>query len=150
MVFPAVAAMALALACSSSQPATDSAAVAQPGPSDSGRLVSPGASADAAPGAPARAADSAAPGTGARQRSQEGDEAQIEKLEADARALAKAAGCERSGQCRTAPLGSRPCGGPRDYLVYCSLTTDSVALFKKLAELETAEKAYNAKNQMMG
>ena len=139
---------AMAVACSPSQPASDSASVALPVPGDSGRLVSPDSDAAAAGATPTP--DSATPGTGARQRSQEGDEAQIEKLEAEARALAKAGGCERSDQCRTAPLGSRPCGGPREYLVYCPLTTDSATLFKKLGELEAAEKAYNAKNQMMG
>lgn len=72
----------------------------------------------------------------------------IARLEMEARALAKSAGCENSGQCRTAPVGSRACGGPRLYLAYCSLTTDSAALFRKLKELERAEQAYNMEQGM--
>jgi hypothetical protein len=70
-------------------------------------------------------------------------QAQIQKLEAEARAMAKTTGCSSASACRTAPVGARPCGGPRTYIVYCAATTDSVALFKKLGELETVEKAYN-------
>lgn len=75
--------------------------------------------------------------------------ARILELEEEAKALVKAGGCTSGGQCRTAPVGSRGCGGPRYYLVYCSLTTDSVALFRKLAEVESAERAYNAKYQIV-
>jgi hypothetical protein len=51
--------------------------------------------------------------------------------------------------CRTAPVGWRSCGGPRTYLVYCAASTDTVALFRKLAELEKAERAYNLRSGMM-
>lgn len=71
------------------------------------------------------------------------DDPNIQRLEREARALANADGCENSGQCRTAPVGNRPCGGPRTYLVYCSLTTDSAALFRKLEDLSRAEGEYN-------
>ena len=81
-------------------------------------------------------------GTGATQ-------ADVERLEREARALAKAEGCAEAAQCRTAPVGSRPCGGPREYLVYCPLTTDSAALFRKLGELEAAEKAFNEQSGLM-
>lgn len=70
------------------------------------------------------------------------DTGQVARLEREARALAHTEGCG-AGQCRTAPLGSRPCGGPREYLVYCAATTDSAALFAKLAELARAEEAIN-------
>jgi len=75
--------------------------------------------------------------------------AELERLEREARALAKVEGCTRSGQCRTAPLGSRPCGGPRDHLPYCPLTTDSAALFSKLDELARAESAFNQQSGMV-
>jgi hypothetical protein len=74
---------------------------------------------------------------------QKADWAQIVALEDQAKALVKATGCSSASQCRTAPVGSRACGGPRYYLVYCSLTTDSVALFKKLDAVTNAERAYN-------
>lgn len=73
----------------------------------------------------------------------------VASLEADARALANTAGCERASQCRTAPVGAKGCGGPRTYLVYCPLTTDTAALFRKLAELERAERELNRRNNVV-
>ena len=87
--------------------------------------------------APAPAADTGVPA----------DTNRIARLEREARALAHAERCG-AGQCRTAPVGSRPCGGPRTYLVYCAATTDSAALFAKLAELARAEEAFNRANGM--
>jgi hypothetical protein len=71
---------------------------------------------------------------------------QLSRLEREARALVKTDGCTTANACRTAPVGWRGCGGPRAYIVYCAATTDTVALFRKLKELENAEKAYNAKS----
>jgi len=71
------------------------------------------------------------------------DWAQIVALEDQAKALVKTDGCSAPAQCRTAPVGSRACGGPRYYLVYCSLTTDSAALFQKLDAVAAAEREYN-------
>jgi hypothetical protein len=73
----------------------------------------------------------------------------IAQLEAEARALAKATGCNSADACRTAPVGERACGGPRDYIVYCAATTDSVALFKKLDALKTAEVEFNKSSNAM-
>ena len=89
----------------------------------------------APPGPSNSASDSAADTAAAR--------TQLAKLESDARALVKPGGCGTAASCRTAPVGAKGCGGPRDYLVYCSATTDSVALFKKLDELKAAEIKYN-------
>jgi hypothetical protein len=77
------------------------------------------------------------------------DREQLARLEREARALVKTDGCTTANACRTAPVGWRGCGGPRTYVVYCAATTDTAALFRKLKELENAEKAYNAKSGMM-
>jgi hypothetical protein len=77
------------------------------------------------------------------------DREQLARLEREARALVKTDGCNAANACRTAPVGWRGCGGPRTYLVYCAATTDTAALFRKLKELENAEKTYNAKSGMM-
>ena len=71
------------------------------------------------------------------------DSATIMRLEREARAIAKAGPCADAGGCRTAPVGNRPCGGPRAYIVYCAATTDTTALFAKLRELARAEDEYN-------
>jgi len=89
------------------------------------------------------AAASASPVTPAQ-----GDTTQLARLEREARAIARADGCT-ADECRTAPVGVRPCGGPRTYIVYCAARTDSAALFAKLAELARAEEAFNKQNEMM-
>ena len=81
--------------------------------------------------------------------SEDADRKQIEKLEAEARALAKVNGCSASGDCRAAPVGVRGCGGPRDFIVYCARTTDSVALMGKIAAADSAEAAFNRKYQVV-
>ena len=75
---------------------------------------------------------------------QKADWGQIVALEDQAKALLKAEGCSSATQCRTAPVGSRACGGPRYYLVYCAQTTDSAALFQKLDAVAAAERQYNS------
>jgi hypothetical protein len=77
------------------------------------------------------------------------DRPRLVRLEREARALVKTDGCSSVDACRTAPVGWRGCGGPRTYVVYCAATTDTVALFRKLKELETAEKAYNEKSGIL-
>jgi len=79
---------------------------------------------------------------------QKADWGQIVALEDQAKALIKAGGCSSASQCRTAAVGSRACGGPRYYLVYCSLTTDSAALQRKLEAVAAAEQAYNQRYQL--
>ena len=74
---------------------------------------------------------------------------QIVALENQAKALVKTDGCSSADQCRTAAVGSRACGGPRYYLVYCSTTTDSAALFKKLDAIAAAEQEYNKRYQLV-
>jgi len=80
---------------------------------------------------------------------QKADWAQIVTLENEAKALAKTGGCSSVGECRTAAVGSRACGGPRYYLVYCSRTTDSAALFRKLNAVVAAEREYNVKYRIV-
>lgn len=80
---------------------------------------------------------------------QKADWAQVVALEDQAKALVKPEGCTTASECRTAPVGSRACGGPRYYLVYCSRSTDSAALYQKLDAVAAAEKEYNAHYKIM-
>lgn len=93
--------------------------------------------------------DSAPSLPGAQSGSREADWAAIVRLEDQAKAIAKTTGCSTASQCRTAPVGNRACGGPRYYIAYCAATTDSAALFRKLAEVAAAEDAYNRKYQIV-
>jgi outer membrane murein-binding lipoprotein Lpp len=63
-------------------------------------------------------------------------------LASQARALANPRGCEKVEECELAGFGHRPCGGPREYLAYCSRTTDVKTLRARLEALEKAEKAW--------
>jgi hypothetical protein len=81
--------------------------------------------------------------------SADADSTRVARLEREARALAKATGCGSAEQCRAAPVGERPCGGPRDYVVYCARSTDTSALNRKLAELRQAEMDLNRKTGAM-
>jgi hypothetical protein len=71
------------------------------------------------------------------------DRTQIQQLEDEARTLAQAGGCTDVSQCQSAPLGVLACGGPREYLVYCSATTDERELRRTLRRLEMREERYN-------
>jgi hypothetical protein len=128
MTGPKLLAAAAALALAACTPAH--------APGDGARTDAP-----AAPPA-AQLADSRSPSADA-----EPDTGRIARLEREAYALVHTEGCT-AGQCRSAPVGSRPCGGPRAYVVYCAATTDSAALFAKLAELARAEEEYNRRAGM--
>ena len=80
---------------------------------------------------------------------QKADWAQIVAIEDAAKALVKTDGCSSAGECRTAPVGSKACGGPRYYLVYCSRTTDSTALLRKLDAVAAAEREYNTRYKIV-
>ena len=73
----------------------------------------------------------------------------VRRLEREAIALARTDGCTSVQQCASAPVGSRGCGGPRFYLPYCPLTTDTAALLAKLAEVAKAEDDYNRRNRVV-
>ncbi len=105
-----------------------------------------GACTPATPGAPSN------PGGGGKivfTGDQKADWAQVVALEDQAKALVKPEGCTSASECRTAPVGSRACGGPRYYLVYCSRSTDSAALYQKLDAVAAAEKEYNTHYKIM-
>lgn len=80
---------------------------------------------------------------------QQADWQRILQIEEQAKALVKTDGCTSADQCRSAPVGSRACGGPRYYLVYCARTTDSAALFRKIEDVAAAERAFNTRYQIM-
>lgn len=104
-----------------------------------------GGCAQGSPGSPSTPGDGKVVFTG----DQKADYAQITAIEEQAKAIVRTDGCSAASECRTAPVGSRGCGGPRYYLVYCSRTTDSAALFAKLQAIEAAEREYNARYKIM-
>ncbi len=81
-------------------------------------------------------------GTGGSGRCEEVG-ASIQSKESEVRSLVVAEGCTDVSQCKSAPLGARACGGPRDYVVYCSATTDEDRLLRELSQLQRSEEQYN-------
>ena len=65
-----------------------------------------------------------------------------EQLAKEARALARTEGCEDVRECAVAGFGHKACGGPREFIAYCTRTTDTKALQAKLQALEEAERAW--------
>jgi hypothetical protein len=53
------------------------------------------------------------------------------------------AACSSAAVCRSLPLGSKPCGGPRQYLVYSLAVTDSARLAADAARYTQAEAQRN-------
>lgn len=96
--------------------------------------------ADAVEGQPAGTPGGASPVTKER----------ITELEQQAKAIASVEGCSADGECRAAPVGAKPCGGPRYYIPYCARTTDSTALYRALDALRTAEEEFNRAEGLMG
>ena len=70
-------------------------------------------------------------------------QAEVTRLEARLRQLASSDGCDSAGQCKAAPVGERACGGPRDYVVYCTTSTDEARLLAVVDSLKDAEMRLN-------
>lgn len=85
------------------------------------------------------------PGAPAQENATEAAVGTLERM----RALAGAASCAESSQCRTLPVGAMACGGPESYLPYSVSGTDEKAL-RALGEQYKAErKAANTAGGMM-
>jgi hypothetical protein len=57
--------------------------------------------------------------------------------------------CSSAAVCRTLALGSKPCGGPRQYLVYSLSVTDSARLAADAARYNQAEAEKNRQRGLM-
>ena len=53
--------------------------------------------------------------------------------------------CSDAAQCRSIPFGSKPCGGPWEYLVYSTTQTDSILLAEYVMEYNRFEDEMNKK-----
>lgn len=71
------------------------------------------------------------------------DRGELQQLETEALALAVPEGCQDVSQCRSAPVGSKACGGPRSYVVYCATSTDEERLLRALDQLVKREDRFN-------
>jgi hypothetical protein len=59
------------------------------------------------------------------------------------RTLIGDAACTDADQCRLIAFGAKPCGGPRQYLVYSTAITDSTALDAAVARFNARDAEVN-------
>ena len=67
----------------------------------------------------------------------------LAELKADVQAIANASICSEEFECRYIAFGSKPCGGPWEFLIY-STSIDTVALASLVASYNTMESDYNS------
>lgn len=75
---------------------------------------------------------------------QEADKAAIDNLKVEIKSLADASVCSEEFTCYSVGIGSKPCGGFWEYIVY-SDSIDVVSFLAKIETLNELEKAYNEK-----
>jgi hypothetical protein len=66
-----------------------------------------------------------------------------DSLRAAVQAEVKEPSCRNGAECRSAGYGSKPCGGPRSYLIYSTMTTDSARLASALERYNGWDAARN-------
>ncbi|MCY3713525.1 MAG: hypothetical protein OXH02_09570 [Gemmatimonadetes bacterium] len=77
-------------------------------------------------------------------RTEEGDQAKLMKMRQEIDALIGDAAGASISDCRSAAIGSKPCGGPWAYIVYSASSTDPTELASRLAEYNALEAEMNA------
>ena len=70
------------------------------------------------------------------------DLARLAALKEEALLLIGEANCSEIGECRSLPLGAKPCGGPWEYLIYSTVKSDTLKIRDKVDE-------YNAWNEVL-
>jgi hypothetical protein len=76
---------------------------------------------------------------------QDRDLARLRAMEERIQLLIGAATCEADGECRSVPVGAKPCGGPRTYQIYSTRVTDSGKLLKRVAAHRALDVELNRK-----
>lgn len=74
------------------------------------------------------------------------DNDKLAQLRAEVELFAKNNACAGSDNCKVMGIGSKPCGGPSEYIVYSLTSTDEKQLVSKVNEYTEFQKAYNDKN----
>lgn len=79
------------------------------------------------------------------QQTEEGDRAKLMEMRREIDMLIGDAAAASIADCRYAGLGSKPCGGPWEYIVYSVSSTDSTALAERLKTYDAFEAETNAR-----
>jgi len=76
--------------------------------------------------------------------SQDGERTQLNDLKTEIEKLASTSVCDDNNTCKYLGLGSKPCGGPWEYLIY-STSIDTEKLEQLVKNYNQKEKAFNIK-----
>lgn len=77
------------------------------------------------------------------QRTEEGDRARLVEMRQEIDMLIGDAAASSIADCRYAGLGSKPCGGPWEFIVFSVSSTDSTALAERLTAYDAFEADMN-------
>ena len=77
------------------------------------------------------------------QRTEEGDRAQLAEMRREIDALVGDTAGASIADCRYAGVGSKPCGGPWEFIIYSASSTDSTALAERLTAYNDFEAEMN-------
>ena len=87
--------------------------------------------------------DPVAGGNNGDQQTEEGNRAQLAEMRREIDALIGNAAGASVEDCRYSGLGSKPCGGPWEYVIYSTSSTDSMALAERLTAYNSFEAEMN-------
>ena len=73
---------------------------------------------------------------------EDADLARLAAFREEALLLIGEASCSEIGECRSLPFGAKPCGGPREYLIYSIINSDTLKFREKVDE-------YNSWNEVL-
>jgi hypothetical protein len=73
----------------------------------------------------------------------------LDELYSEIVELAGDGSCDELSECATLAVGSKACGGPSSYIVYCASAIDEAALIEKVDEYTQLEQDYNLANDIV-
>lgn len=83
------------------------------------------------------------------QAAQEHDPARLEQLRTHIEKMIGTPGAGDLSQCGLIAFGSKPCGGPRRYLVYSTVNTDGAALKSLVEEFNRLDRKINEERKLV-
>jgi len=66
-------------------------------------------------------------------------------MKADILMLVAEADCSEIAECRSLPFGAKPCGGPWEYLIYSTSSSDSLQIKEKVDEYNEWNRVLNSR-----
>ena len=73
------------------------------------------------------------------------DLARLAALKTEVLLVVGEADCSEIGECRSLPLGAKPCGGPWEYLIYSTTNSDTLRIKEKVEEYNEWNRVLNSR-----